>query len=361
MSLLLTIGLPTFNRAPQLEAQLAWLSMARKVLESQVEVIISDNCSSDETPAVISRWRATHSDHNVRVNRNSFNVGAVRNIVSCIEAAKAPHVWVVGDDDVIGDDAILTVISTLREDPKLALLVLNFSSRNIRSGEVLFERCFDDIHEDRITPDGKGLFEHCLGYRDVGRWGGLALTTALVCRTDLALRALQEWPRGLDNLTVQLFISGFCAREGSFKITKDVHLECIAGTHHFLDNKRVTFSFRTAEMAEAFERLARLGYSPTLCKQKILDRLPEIRQKIRSNLRHWPMPTIKTMARYLAALLRVQWMVAATRFEQPHRPTPTPLHERRIVQRRAPTRSGGRRLSEVSKASTTKKTSERSG
>ncbi len=219
MSLLLTIGLPTFNRAPQLEAQLAWLSMARKVLESQVEVIISDNCSSDETPAVISRWRATHSDHNVRVNRNSFNVGAVRNIVSCIEAAKAPHVWVVGDDDVIGDDAILTVISTLREDPKLALLVLNFSSRNIRSGEVLFERCFDDIHEDRITPDGKGLFEHCLGYRDVGRWGGLALTTALVCRTDLALRALQEWPRGLDNLTVQLFISGFCAREGSFKIT----------------------------------------------------------------------------------------------------------------------------------------------
>lgn len=313
MSLLLTIGLPTFNRAQRLEAQLAWLSRARKGLESQVEVIVSDNCSTDATPDVISRWRADHDDENVSVNRNASNVGAVRNIVSCIQAAYAPHVWVVGDDDIIDDRALHAVTRTLRKDPKLALLVLNFSSRDVRSGKVLFERCFDDIFEDSIAPNGKALFERGLKYREVGRWGGLALTTALVYRADLARRAVDLWPAGLGNLTVQLFITGFCAREGSATITKDVYLECTAGSHHFLNDKKVLFHFRTAEMAGAFEQLANLGYSAGLCKQRILDRMPEIRKKLPQYLRRWPVFTARTMAQYGLALLRVQRMDAATR------------------------------------------------
>ena len=313
MSLLLTIGLPTFNRAQQLEAQLAWLSRARKGLESQVAVLISDNCSIDATPDVISRWHKIHNDRNVRVNRNPSNVGCIRNIVACIEGAHTPHVWVVGDDDLIDDRALRAVIHTLQEDPELALLVLNFSSRDVHSGKVLFERCFDEIHEDRIVPNGMALFEQCLGYRDVGRWGGLALTTALVYRTDLARRALQMWPAGLDNLTLQLFITGFCAREGSTTITKDVYLECTAGSHHFLSDKKALFSFRIAQMAEAFEQLARLGYSPMLCKQRMLDRFPEARQKLMKHLRRSPFFTAKIMARYLLALRRVQRMAAETR------------------------------------------------
>jgi abequosyltransferase len=311
MAVMLTIGLPTFNRARWLEAQLAWLSRARQGLESEVEILISDNCSTDGTPDVISRWRANHSDKNIKVNRNLSNIGAVRNIVACIKASKAPHVWVVGDDDVIDDRALRTVVGTLQKEPELALLVLNFSSRDIHSGEILFERCFNQICDDSIKPNGKALFEQCL--RNDSRWGGLALTTALIYQTDLAHRALQAWPAGLDNLTVQLFITGFCAREGSTLFTKDVYLECTAGSHHFLENKQALFSFRSAEMAEAFEMLARLGYSPAVCKQRILDRLPEIRQRIKRNLRSSPLSTAKIMARYCVALLRVRRIAAETR------------------------------------------------
>lgn len=309
MSGRLTIGLPTFNRGRVLEAQLAWLSQARRGFESQCEVLISDNHSNDETPEIIARWVADHGDSGVRVNRNPMNVGAVRNIVYCIEAAKMPHVWVIGDDDIIDDGALRKVIDALEAEPELALLVLNFSSRNARTGRILFERCFNGFDEDIVAPNGKATFERFLG---TNQWGGLALTTALIYQTELARKALHQWPTGLDNLTVQLFVTAFCAKSGRTAITSGTYLECTAGSHHFLEDNRTLFSFHSAQMAEAFANLTRLGYSPALCKRKIIDRAPEIRRKLPKLLRQYPFFTTKVLAQYLWALLRVQLSLIAS-------------------------------------------------
>lgn len=47
MNKLLTIVIPTFNRAILLKQQLTWLAKAIKGFESECEIIISDNCSTD--------------------------------------------------------------------------------------------------------------------------------------------------------------------------------------------------------------------------------------------------------------------------------------------------------------------------
>ena len=44
MQKLLTIAIPTYNRAALLDKQLAWLATAIKGFESECEIIISDNC-----------------------------------------------------------------------------------------------------------------------------------------------------------------------------------------------------------------------------------------------------------------------------------------------------------------------------
>ena len=101
MTKLLTIGIPTFNRAQLLDRQLAWLAQAVKGFESECEIIVSDNCSSDDTPEVVKKWQSVFSDTALKLNRNSENVGAIRNIAYCINEATSKHVWVISDDDVV--------------------------------------------------------------------------------------------------------------------------------------------------------------------------------------------------------------------------------------------------------------------
>lgn len=235
----LTIAIPTFNRSPLLEKRLAWLSRALRRSEPRCEVLISDNCSSDDTPDVIARWRARHGGKHFKVNRHARNIGAIRNIAWCIQATKGRHVWVVSDDDLIKDGAVDKVTDTLGDVPDLALLILNFSSRDVVSGEMRFEHCFEVIQEGYRRPNGKDFFEQ---YFQTNRWGGLALTTALIYRTDLAQDALRRWPAGLDNLTLQLYITGLCALEGDITVTDDVYIERAAGRAHFLEDKQGPFA-----------------------------------------------------------------------------------------------------------------------
>lgn len=149
MNHLLTIGLPTYNRADLLDGQLAWLSRAIKNISEQVEIVISDNCSSDHTSGIIEKWRLSFGQAKLLINRNSENIGAIRNIAYCIQSATAPHVWVISDDDPIEDKALSKVFSTLSANPELALMVLNFSSKNFKTGEVVSEKCFS-LKGDRI-------------------------------------------------------------------------------------------------------------------------------------------------------------------------------------------------------------------
>ncbi|MCB0164530.1 MAG: glycosyltransferase family 2 protein [Anaerolineae bacterium] len=305
MEKLLTIAIPTFNRAQLLNKQLGWLAQAVKCQEAECEVIISDNCSSDETPQVVQKWREKLGSLTLKLNRNSENIGAIRNIAYCMKEATGRFVWVISDDDEIGPDTLTYVLHQIKTYPDLALLILNFSSYSITKNELVFDRCFD-VADDNIWTDGTALFERYLAEPEGARWGGLALTTALVYRTDLAQRALAEWPAGVTNLTFQLYITGYCARHGSVKITKETYLQCMAGTHFFLQDRKMFFAFRYAEVPEIFIKLMKIGYSPDLCRRKVLEQRREFKRwLIKQCFKAWPVFTTKILVRYAIAVCQV--------------------------------------------------------
>lgn len=309
MSNLLTIAIPTFDRAQLLDKQLAWLAGAIKGFESECEIIISDNCSTDETPEIIQKWQAVLCNVVFRVNRNPQNLGAIRNIAYCINTATSRHVWTISDDDQIGPETLAYVINVLIQYPDLALLVLNFASRSITSGQLWFERCFE-VANDTVWSNGKEVFEKYLAAPEGAKWGGLALTTALVYRTDLAQQALQTWPAGLNNLTVQLYVTAYCALHGSVKVTKETYLTCMTGTHFFSQDKKVLFTFRYAEVPEAFVKLIQIGCSPQLCRKKVLDQRKEFKLWfIKRSLRRWPFHTVRVFIRYLTSIILVNYRV----------------------------------------------------
>lgn len=302
MNKLLTIGIPTFNRAQLLDKQLAWLTQAIKGFESGCEVVISDNCSTDNTLEVIKKWQLVLSNTTLKLNRNSKNIGAVKNIAYCLNAATSKYVWVISDDDHIQEQTLAYVLQNLSAHPGLSLLLLNFSKRSGKTGQLRFERCFA-INNDVISSNGKAVFERCLEER-VG--GGVALTTALVYRTDLVQRAVQEWPSGLTNLLVQIYWTGFCALHSSVKVTKDNYLECTANTHYFTEDKKLLLEIRYADAAEIFEKLIQIGYSRSLCQKLVIKRFTKSKWKfLFQMLQQSPISTLKILKRYLSSVWRM--------------------------------------------------------
>jgi len=95
MSRLLTIALPTYNRAELLENQFKWLSKSiREINSEQLEILISNNNSTDETRQVIEKWRDSFGNSKVTIKHQESNIGAIRNITYCMNNASSKFVRV---------------------------------------------------------------------------------------------------------------------------------------------------------------------------------------------------------------------------------------------------------------------------
>jgi abequosyltransferase len=107
---LLSIAIPTYNRAVYLDQLLgALLEQARG--ETRIELIVSDNASSDNTRELVMSYgrRALQ----IRYHRNSANRGADFNILQCFTQASGKYVWIFADDDLIAPGTISRVLQAL--------------------------------------------------------------------------------------------------------------------------------------------------------------------------------------------------------------------------------------------------------
>lgn len=109
---LLTIAIPTFNRAAFLDLGLG--ELARGIARLQpgaVEVIVSDNASEDDTPAVLERARAALPA--LRAVRNATNIGSDANIAQAFNLASGSYVLILSDDDVLLEETLAELVRRL--------------------------------------------------------------------------------------------------------------------------------------------------------------------------------------------------------------------------------------------------------
>lgn len=300
---MLTVAIPTYNRAERLDQQLTWLACALARLDARqrdrVDVVISDNASTDHTSEVVERWRPALEVVDFTYRRNHENIGAVPNIASCIQSTARRHVWTIGDDDRMDDDALAVVLGILEEAPDVGLLTLNFSSRYVTSGLQRFARCYP-IEATLRDPAGIPTFTSCLDLDE----GGVALTTAQVYRADLAREAQERWPR-TDNLVVQIYWSAYCAARGGMYLTADTHLECAAGTHFFVADPSMELRLHLVDTPELGNRLTGLGYDRRICAELTLKQLaPRTLRTARAALRSDRRVALHILAAYARAVSR---------------------------------------------------------
>lgn len=302
MNKLLTIAIPTFNRASFLDKQLTWLASAIQGFESECEIILCDNCSSDNTQEIIKKWQPLFNKSQFISQRNSDNIGLMPNLAFCIKLATNKYVWVIGDDDPIHEISLTYVMNNLKKHPDLTLLILNFSWLNVVTNELASERQFP-IKNEEVTADGKTLIEGCLE----NNYSGLAFMTSQVYQTKAAQQALQEWTNSENNREGQIYWTAFCALQGSVKITKDVYVQYACGMNSIVDAK-LWLKMRYSDLPEVYVKLMELGYSQKLCRKFILKHFTETNlQVILGAFRRWPLYTANILIPYFSLVSVSTW------------------------------------------------------
>jgi len=127
---LLTVGIPTWNRCDDLRVAIdSVLSQLTEDLCTQIEILISDNASTDSTQHVLSEYKAKHPGL-FSVHRNAENIGFSRNVDMLFRRAQGEFVLILSDDDALEPDAIHEVLCVLKEHGTIDIMVVLASEYN---------------------------------------------------------------------------------------------------------------------------------------------------------------------------------------------------------------------------------------
>ena len=117
---LLSILIPTYNRASATARALqSIVSQFDPDIASKVEILVSDNASSDETDLALAPFISR-----IKYFRQPVNIGAERNFAVLIDNSSAKYKWIFGSDDLLLRGALAPIVSVLERYPSLGLLHL---------------------------------------------------------------------------------------------------------------------------------------------------------------------------------------------------------------------------------------------
>ena len=111
---LLTIAIPTYNRAEVLNKCLTSIFSQIKGLEKFIDVLISDNNSDDNTSEVVNSF--INNGHDLVYNKNNSNIGMDMNFKYCFNSSKSKYIWILGDDDFLLNGSLSDIITILQEN-----------------------------------------------------------------------------------------------------------------------------------------------------------------------------------------------------------------------------------------------------
>jgi len=110
--MILSICIPTYNRVRFLDALLGLLTakFAESDLNSKVEILVSDNASTDNTSEVLEKYRGI-----ISYWKNDENIGPDANFLKLFSEASGRYIWLPGDDDLVRVDTLNYILRMISE------------------------------------------------------------------------------------------------------------------------------------------------------------------------------------------------------------------------------------------------------
>lgn len=114
---LVTIAIPTYNRATSYLPQA--LESALRQTYQNIEIIVSDNCSTDHTRALVTGI----IDPRVRYFRHEPGIGQKGNYNFCVKQAQGSYMLLLHDDDVIDEEFVSSCIEAATGAPDVGVIL----------------------------------------------------------------------------------------------------------------------------------------------------------------------------------------------------------------------------------------------
>ncbi|HZL26622.1 MAG TPA: glycosyltransferase [Acidobacteriaceae bacterium] len=168
---LLTIAVPTFNRAEQLKLLLETLAPQVAALPD-VELLISDNASSDNTQHVVEEQIA--AGLRCKYIRNASNIEADPNFLQCYREARGRYVWIFGDDDVLLPRSLHFIFNLLRTNECEIVYIRPFG----------FVHDVDERGQRNSSPHVRAYGSAKAFLKAVGLRGDLVMLSAVIVNKD---------------------------------------------------------------------------------------------------------------------------------------------------------------------------------
>lgn len=133
----LSLLIPTYNRAALLAQALQAIGhQLHNGNVGEVEIVISDNGSPDQTATVVADFCAAHPSAAVRYIQHESNRGADRNVYDLLTLGRGNYQVLLSDDDILLPDALDLTLAQLRAHVGIAAIAWNVS---------LFENSPDEL------------------------------------------------------------------------------------------------------------------------------------------------------------------------------------------------------------------------
>ncbi len=122
------ILIPTYNRYDFVKKNIEHINelVIRDGLEDNITIIISDNCSSDNTYEKLLLFRK-NLDVKIQLYKQNSNIGLEANVLFTLHMASSDHVMYCGDDDYVHKNYLKFVVESIKNNTSLGCIIPGFT------------------------------------------------------------------------------------------------------------------------------------------------------------------------------------------------------------------------------------------
>lgn len=114
--MILSFCIPTYNRCEFLKKNIEIIidQIRELSLEDEIEINISDNCSTDKTEIYCKYIIDKNSNIKINYIRNTTNIGADKNYIAVMHMSHSEYSILMGDDDFLKENALAFIINEIK-------------------------------------------------------------------------------------------------------------------------------------------------------------------------------------------------------------------------------------------------------
>ncbi len=195
----LSIIIPAYNLEKYISLCLDSIYKENPNCFCDFEVIVVDDGSIDNTPAILDEYK-TRYDNLYVIHQENLGVSIARN--KALEYAKGEYVTFVDGDDLIAEDSISKVLSVISEFPSVD--VFYFNSIEYVSKGTCISHCNKAYDYEKCIPSSQLQRDWYIG---LGSVCGLVIKTKIIAINNL------RFAEGVRNMEDTIFIYELLSRE----------------------------------------------------------------------------------------------------------------------------------------------------